>query len=79
MPGEVNVESNEWYERMSKALKRRERAQLYIRKWEDELASAQEDMRQLAVEQNSTPITPEAANSMTVSWGNTTENKAQEV
>jgi len=61
------MDSNEWYERMTKALKRRERAKLYLQKWGDELASAEEDMRQLAVEQNNVAITPDSG--FTVEWG----------
>lgn len=64
------MESNEWYERMSKALKRRERAQLYLQKWTDELASAQEDMRQLALEQNNQAVTENSG--FTVTWAPTT-------
>lgn len=63
------MENDEWYERMSKALKRRERAQLYLQKWTDELESAKEDMRQLALEQNSQPITPDSG--FSVSWSAT--------
>jgi len=64
------MEANEWYERMTKALKRRERARLYLQKWNDELASAQEDMRQLALEQNDQPITDSSG--LTVTWNPTT-------
>lgn len=71
------MDNDEWYERMSKALKRRERAQLYVTKWTDELASAQEDMRQLALEQNNQTITPDSG--FTVTWNaNQTQTTAQE-
>lgn len=70
------MDSNEWYERMTKALKRRERAKLYLQKWNDELDSAQEDMRQLALEQNNQPITTESG--FTVTWAPDPVTTAQE-
>ena len=69
------MDNDEWYERMSKAIKRRERAQLFLQKWTDEFESAQEDMRQLALEQNNQPITPDSG--FTVTW-NQNQPTAQE-
>jgi ABC-type Fe3+-hydroxamate transport system substrate-binding protein len=43
--------NQDWYLKIADATKRREKAKLYLEKWQEELADAETELRGLALEQ----------------------------